>query len=425
MRAVVTFVFRNWPLKLAAILLATALYAGIVVSQNARTWPGQVSIEPVNQPADAFILDVLPEVTGIRYLAPVDAANRLSSASFTATVDLASVDSRSGAPFASVPVVVTATDPRVQVVDYSPQRIQIRIDPLVAASVPVVVDRGTLPEGLSASDAVATPSEVTVTGPRTQVERVVSALARVRIQPAGLDVNEDVDLIAVDGRSDLVAQVDLSPPAAHVRIDVSSSATTRTLPVSPVVSGDPSTGYEIVSAAADPALVTVQGEAVTLADLTTISTRPVSVSGAKDDVVKTVALDLPAGVSVGGATKATVTVQVRERKGTRSLSAGIEIVGARDDRAYELSVDRVAVTLGGSLAALDAVDAATFTVSVDVSDLGEGSHVVRVVVSLPRGVSLVATNPALVGVTVTVHAPPASPTPTPTPSPTAEPSVVP
>jgi YbbR domain-containing protein len=229
----------------------------------------------------------------------------------------------------------------------------------------------------------------------------------------------------VDGRSDPVSQVDLSPPAAHVRIDVSSSSTTRTLPVSPVVAGDPASGYEIVSAAADPALVTVQGDAATLADLTTISTRPVSVAGAKDDVVKTVTFDLPAGVTAGGATKATVTVQVRVRKGTRSLSAGIEIVGARDDRAYELSVDRVAVTLGGSLAALDAVDAATFTVSIDVSDLGEGSHVVRVAVSLPPGVSLVATNPALVGVTVTVHTPPATPSPTPTASPSAEPSVAP
>jgi YbbR domain-containing protein len=421
MRAAVAFVFRNWPLKLAAILLATALYAGIVVSQNARTWPGQVSIEPVNQPADAFILDVLPEVTGIRYLAPVDAANRLSSASFTATVDLASVDPRSGAPFVSVPVVVTATDPRVQVVDYSPQRVQIRIDPLVDATVPVVVDRGTLAEGLSASDAVATPSQVTVTGPRTQVDRVVSALARVRIQPAGLDVNDDVDLVAVDGRSDPVSQVELSPPSAHVRIDVSSSSTTRTIPVSPVVAGDPASGYEIVSASADPALVTVQGEAAALADLTTISTRPVKVAGAKADVVRTVALDLPPGVTAGEATKATVTVQVRQRKGTRSLSAGIEIVGAHPDRAYELSVDRVAVTLGGSLAALDTVDAASFTVSIDVSTLGEGSHVVRVVVSLPPGVSLVATNPALVGVTVTVHTPP----PVPSPSPTIEPSLAP
>jgi YbbR domain-containing protein len=426
MRAVVDFVIRNWPLKLAAILLATALYAGIVVSQSARTWPGLVSIEPVNQPADAFILDVMPEVTGIRYVAPVDAANRLSSASFTATVDLASVDPRSTAPYVSVPVVVTATDPRVQVVDYSPQRVQIRIDPLVDATVPVVVDRGTLPEGLSASAAVAVPSEVTVTGPRSQVERVVSALARVRIQPAGLDVNEDVDIVAVDGRADPVSQVDLAPQTVHVRIDVSSSATTRTIPVSPVVAGDPAAGYEIVSAAADPALVTVQGDAATLADLTAISTRPVSVAGARDDVVKTVALDLPAGVTVGGATKATVTVQVRERKGTRSLSAGIEIVGARDDRAYELSVDRIAVTLGGSLAALDAIDAAAFTVSIDVSDLGEGSHVVRVSVPLPPGVTLVATNPALVGVTVTIHpTPPPPPTLSPSPTPTVEPSVAP
>lgn len=421
MRAVVAFIVRNWPLKLAAILLATALYAGIVVSQNARTWPGQVPIEPLNQPSDAFILDVLPDVTGVRYLAPVDAANRLSSASFTATVDLGSIDARSGAPFVSVPVVVTATDPRVQVVDYSPQRVQIRIDPLVEATVPVVVERGTLPEGLSASDPVVTPSEVTVTGPRTQVDRVVSAVARVRIQPAGLDVNEDADLVAVDGRADPVSQVDLSPSTVHVRIDVSSSSTTRTVPVSPVVAGDPASGFEIVSAAADPPLVTVHGDAAALSDVTAIATRPVSVAGATDDVVRTVALDPPKGVTLGATTKVTVTVQVRERRGTRSLSAGIVLVGAREDRSYELSTDRVAVTLGGSLAALDAMDAAAFTVSVDVSALGEGSHVVTVIVSLPPGVTVVSRSPAEIGVIVTIHVRPA----TPTPAPSVEPSVAP
>ena len=40
------FLVRNWPLKLAAILgLATVLYAGLVLSENARTWTGEVPIE--------------------------------------------------------------------------------------------------------------------------------------------------------------------------------------------------------------------------------------------------------------------------------------------------------------------------------------------------------------------------------------------
>ena len=46
MRRVLDLVIRNWPLKLAAILLATFLYAGLVLSQSAQVWPGSIPIVP-------------------------------------------------------------------------------------------------------------------------------------------------------------------------------------------------------------------------------------------------------------------------------------------------------------------------------------------------------------------------------------------
>jgi type VI protein secretion system component VasF len=39
----------NWPLKLMAVALATLLYAGLVVSQNAQTQPVSVQIQGANQ----------------------------------------------------------------------------------------------------------------------------------------------------------------------------------------------------------------------------------------------------------------------------------------------------------------------------------------------------------------------------------------
>ena len=69
----------NWPLKVAAVALATVLYAGLALSQNARTWPGRVPIEAVDQPAGAFLLESLGDVTSIRYYAPADVAARISS----------------------------------------------------------------------------------------------------------------------------------------------------------------------------------------------------------------------------------------------------------------------------------------------------------------------------------------------------------
>ena len=41
----VRFVVHNWPLKLAAIALATLLYAGLVASQDSSTFPGPVTVD--------------------------------------------------------------------------------------------------------------------------------------------------------------------------------------------------------------------------------------------------------------------------------------------------------------------------------------------------------------------------------------------
>ncbi len=419
MRTAVDFVVRNWPLKLAAILLAVALYAGVVVSQSARTWPGRVPIEALNQPTSVFVLDALPDVTAIRYLAPVDAANRISSLSFTASVDLGGVDPRSADGFVTVPVVVTATDPRIQVVDYAPQRIQVRVDPLVDVTVPVEVDRGTLPEGLIATDPSVEPATVTVTGPKSQATQVVAALARVRVQPAGLDVDRQVDLVPVDARGAEVAQVDVSPPSARVRIGVSSQSTTRTLPVAPVLRGEPANGYEVTATSTDPAVVTIHGDAATLAGLTSIPTKPVSIEGAKEDVVRKVGLVPPDGVTLDLETPVAVTAAIGPREGTRTLTAGIVLDGASADLTYALGSGSVLVTLGGPVASLDAIDAGSFTVRVDVADLASGSHVVPVIVDVPDELTLVSVTPPRIAVEVIAPAP----TPTPSPPPTAEPSL--
>jgi hypothetical protein len=90
-RRIVGFVFHNWPLKLAAILLATLLYAGLIVSASAETFPGRIPIQVLNQPGNAFIIGNLEDVTSIRYLAIGTNRTTVLPASFTATIDLAGV----------------------------------------------------------------------------------------------------------------------------------------------------------------------------------------------------------------------------------------------------------------------------------------------------------------------------------------------
>ena len=153
-----------------------------------------------------------------------------------------------------------------------------------------------------------------------------------------------------------------------------------------------------------------------------------AVSGATADVEATVGLDLPEGVAALGVDQVRVTITIRPRTGTRTFEAGVQVMNGGPDLAYRPAIDRVLLTVGGTLEALDAVDPARIAALVDVAGLGPGTTAVPVTALLPAGVSLVAASPPEVTVTVTPVATPAptaspaafpvaSPSPSPTPAP--------
>jgi len=428
MRLVRLFV-HNWPLKLAAIVLSILLYGGLILSASIETFQGRIPITVLNPPADAFVIGNLPDVTTIRYLVLGSVAPRVSSASFSATIDLADVESRPGAPPVSVPVRVQATDPSVvQVVDFEPSRIQVALDPLVTKDVPVRVERGTVPPGLDVREPVVSADSVIASGPESFVRLVVAAEARVAIPPSGLDVNELVDLVPVDAAGTVVSSIDLAPASVRVTIQVGSQLSTRAVPVNPVVTGTPAAGYEIRRVTAIPAVVTVEGEASLLDALVKVDTGPVSISGARDSVVVEAVLQLPVGVDALDVDAVRVEVEIAALSGSRSFEVGVSLAGADPGLRYSLGADRVVVTVGGPLAILNRLDPARIAASVDVRGVAPGTVRLPVSVRLPDGVRLVTVAPAEVEVTIVAPPTPTpepTPVPTPSPTPTAVPSPTP
>ena len=230
-----------------------------------------------------------------------------------------------------VPIKVESVDARFTVVDYEPRVISVSLDPLkVRDGIRVNVIQGTTPEGLDIRPTVVTPATVSVRGPASVVDRVTEVQATVVIEPSGLDVDRDVDLIPVDALGDRVTPVDVEPTTAHVRIAVFSNLRSRPLPVTPVLSGSPAGGYRVEAIAVIPLLVSVEGEADQILGLTEAPTEAIQVSGATQDVVKDVALSLPQGVlPVGGDITVRVTVTIRPISATRAFDAAIEIGGRR------------------------------------------------------------------------------------------------
>jgi YbbR domain-containing protein len=407
-------VTHNWPLKLAAIALATVLYAGLALSQNARVWPGRVPIEAVNQPSGAFLLESLGDVTTIRYYAPADVAGRISSSDFQAVVDLSSVTPTLGGSPVSVPVDVIPLDPRIKVLDYSPDRVAVRLDPVITRTVPITVERGTVPAGLQIGDPVLSSQTAAVRGASSLVQRVETVSARVAIDPTGINVDGEVDLVALDARGDIVAPVDIEPDRVHVTIIVGRETASRSVPVAPDLTGAPETGWSVRSVAVEPLVVTVRGPLDAVAAMTSIATESIPLAGRTADLTTTVGLVTPEGIEVVDGGPVRVVVRIAADRGSRSFGVGLVPTGAAAGLSYALSVPDVLITLGGTSAALDAIDPAKLSATIPVAGLEPGSHVVAVAFKAPAGTSLVAISPASVTVTV---APIASATPTPTPAP--------
>ncbi len=410
MRRILRRIIHNWPLKLAAVGLATLMYGGLAVSQNTQVFPGVIQVRVVNQPDRTVMLTSPEPVTQVRYFAPSGVL--VGTSTFSATVDLSGMTPTGGV--VSVRIQVTSVDGRVRVLGYEPAFASIQLDPLVSEVVPVKVEHGTVPDGLTLGDTEVDPPNVVITGPKSVVDQVVAARADVQIQPSGIDVDQNVKLVPVDVLGNAVSPVDVTPATARVAIPVFSDRQTRTLPVNAVLAGTPAAGFEIASITVQPLAAAVAGDADQLAQLVRVDTEPVLLTGVSSDLTTSVRLALPTGIVPVGDDVVVVTIKLRPVTATRTFNAGIRLVGARSDLTYDVAVDHVLATIGGSVVELDRLSGSSLVVDIDVAGLTSGSTDLTVTANLPAGTTLVAASPAKV--TVTVTGPTLSGSPGPSPS---------
>jgi YbbR domain-containing protein len=416
MTRAIRFFVHNWPLKVAAIALATLLYGGLVVSQTTQPFNSPVPIEISNAPDDVIVLSNPGAVTRISYVAPPDLGLRIDSSTFQATVDLGDVDPAGGS--VSLDVAVQAVDPRVQVLDFEPKKIVLSVDRVGTRTVPIRAVVGVIPSGLDVGEPIVEGSNATVSGPQSIVSGITEVQAQVSIDASGIDIDQLVNLVAIDASGAALGpltRVEIEPARVRVQIPVFSDRRSKTLPVSPNVIGTPAAGFEVISVQVDPPVVSVEGDANDLAGLSRTDTEPITVSGASSQVVQVVGLVLPDGVQALGSGTVQVTVRLRPITATRTFNAGLILVGARADLRYGLSTDRVVVTIGGSVADLDRLVATLLVLTVDVTGLEVGTHTVTVSANLTTGLTLIGASPN--PIEVSVSTPTSSPAPTTGPSP--------
>lgn len=405
------WLLRNWALKLAAVALATVLYTGLVFSGSFsdKTFPG-VPVTALAQPEGTYLLTQQLGTVDIRYRAATDPATTVTADSFAVTLDLATYDMSLAPQVQSLKIHVRALDDGVEVLSSTRSAVSVAIDRLDEVQVRVAVDSGEVPPGLEIGTPRLSAQRVTASGPQSLLDRVDRALGTVRIDPSGIDCCGQVDLVPVDIDGRRVESVELNPSTVRVEIEVSTVETSRTVAIRPLLTGAPAAGFEVGTVTADPSVVTLRGAPEVLATIGEVLTEPISLAGTSSTLRATSALVLPEGARLAdpAAAEPTITVQIREIIGTRTLLLGLVCSGAPSGSACLPAIAQVAAIVSGTVSDLDTLDVGDLTAVLGVAGLGPGDHLVQPSIALPEGVTLLTVSPLSVTVTIV---PPATPAP--------------
>jgi len=398
---IATSVRTNVGLASLSIVMGFALWIFVTDTENptrSGVLPIELAVESVNVPGD-LALSGSPVNVRVRVEVADDVWNTLSLADFKATLDLDGLQ----AGTYDLPVRVEPLTGRggLRVTEVIPDTVPVELKSLFSKSVSALVSlEGAPPPGYEASIPELDAETVLVTGTQDRVTLVTQAVASLDLSGRTESLTQAVRLEPRDSRGFLVEGVSLEPSVMNVSVQIEQTQFSRALVISPTVVGTPAAGYDIVSLFADPPVITVFGPQSFVGETATIRTQPIDITGATEDVILTVSLDLPRDVSVSGGTSVTVTVQIEPAQGRQTLGVTAVIVGLDPDLSVSGPLPLVEVVLLGELPDLREIRPNDIAATINLTGLKEGTHTVSVSISVPPEASVASVSPDEVEITL-------------------------
>ncbi len=286
-----------------------------------------------------------------------------------------------------VPLTVSGVD--VSEVSVEPREVTIQIDERETVVLPLRVDKTEAAgDQVTTSDVQPRVSQVTVTGPRSAVDRVHEVILPIAIDESNVSYDTSIVPIAVDATGLPITEVQILPETVLVHVEVQRQG--RSVSVIPNVTGSPADGYAVQQRRALPDTIVVNGPEELLADLLFVNTDPVDISGVTESISTVVGIsDLPEGVTIIEPANGQVEVRVAIEDSTTTSQSipnlPVAVLGLAEGQSAVVEPQAISIDVSAPSEVLQQMTPADVTVLVDVSGLEPGIHVLTPEVSLPPG----------------------------------------
>lgn len=287
------FFRENLVYKILALVCSLALWGYIKLREDPLTLPITLRLE-VRGLADNLVAS--PSVTQVPvYLSgPRIYVSRLDPESLSAWVTM-----RDRGPGLYRPDVrVDLPEGLRSTVSAAPAMptVDVRVEPKERKTVGVTVNwQNALPPGSEYDQVETDPPVVDVAGARSVVALVHHVLARPVAGPP--QVKETVPILAVDANNQPIAEASVTPTQVEVRATLKRTQAQRQVFVGLDIKGTPGSGFVIKEFWTEPQSVLIIGPSSVINEISTVRTKPLDIAGAKNSIIRQMALEVPTGVT--------------------------------------------------------------------------------------------------------------------------------
>lgn len=318
--------------------------------------------------------------------------NKLEDTDFTAVADMNRMIVNEDGDKANVPIEIISKRSNSSL-KYNEKNkyLEVSLEDLMKRRFIITADTsGKVADGYALGEVTVTnPNVLNVSGPASIVNKIDSVVATIDVDGMSMNLSDNVipALYDADGQEIDTTKLKLSNTTVTISAKILS---VKEIPLVFSTSGVPYGDNRVVEISSKPATIKVKGSSTTLNPLSSLNIPGdvLNVSGASEDITTTIDISeyLPDGVELVNASDATVTVTVRieayELKKFNLSTSQINVNGL--DSNYDLSFDQstVAVTVSGLKNDLNKLNTSQLSASIDVTDLGVGTHQVNLDLNL-------------------------------------------
>lgn len=374
------WLFRNLRTLAIALILALAVWVSAVTAADpdeVRSYPWPIELEVIGQDPGLIVVGHLPERVGITLRAPRSVWDEITASDgqqVRAVLDLSGL----GAGEHDLTIQAQVKVRPVRVVSVLPKTIHLSLEPLVTKSFPILFSvRGEPAVGYQAGAATLDPSDVTVSGPQSEIERVSRLQVELSIAGVRQDVQSALPLRILDANGLPVTGLSISPETIQVHIPITQQGGYRDIAVKVAVRGQVAGGYRLTNISVFPPVLTVySANPAIVNDLPGfVETEPLNLNGESQDIDTRIALTLPAGASIVGEQTVHVQVGIAAIEGSLSLNGiPVEVIGLAPGLSAHISPATVDVILTGPLPVLDKLTPGDVKFIIDLTGLTSGVH---------------------------------------------------